>query len=125
MTESGEHPGRFWLKVWLYVPQALWILWLGLAYAYCVRVWLRLGYWPILIEDHAGLKHGAHWTVAFYSWYLLLILLVLWTLVTLGSAPFIRRLRAVQTFVALILSWLVALHVLLLDPGGILSWLID
>lgn len=125
MEESGEHPKRFWFKVWLYVPQALWVLWLGVAYAYCVRVWLRLGYWPILIEDHAGLKHGAHWTAAFYSWYLLLILLVLWTLVTLGSAPFIRRLRAVQTFVALIVTWLLALYVLLLDPGRMLSWLID
>jgi len=125
MEESSEHPRKFWLKVWLYVPQALWILWLGLAYAYCVRVWLRLGYWPVLIEDHAGLKHGAHWTVAFYSWYLLLILLVLWTLATLVSAPFVRRLRAVQTYAALIVSWLLALYVLLVDPGGILSWLID
>jgi hypothetical protein len=125
MGETTVQARKLRLRLWLYVLPVLWMLWLGLAYAYCVRVWLRLGYWPILIEDHAGLKHGVHWTVAFFSWFLLMILVVLWTLVTLSSAPFIRRLRTVQTFVALILSWLPLLYVLFVDPGGRISWLID
>ncbi|MBI3849957.1 MAG: hypothetical protein HY298_06655 [Verrucomicrobia bacterium] len=125
MGVNTAQPKKFWLRFWLYVLPVLWMLWLGLAYAYCIRVWLRLGYWPILIEDHAGLKHGAHWAAAFYSWFLLLLLLIAWTLVTLGSLPFIRRLRTVETFVGLILSWLPALYAVLIDPGGRLSWLID
>ncbi|MEZ6117109.1 MAG: hypothetical protein R3C28_11125 [Pirellulaceae bacterium] len=120
-TSSGREIRFDFGHAFAYLLPVVTILWTCFFYAYAFRVIYSLGRWPGF-EEHGDLDETLYQELLSSALFVLFFLIPIWSL-TLGvCAVLSKAYRTENVLRAVLITWIVILVVVVLDPGGHFAW---